>query len=112
MRSNWRLASLTGLLAVVLTGSASLGACTRSRTQEAAQVVADPQLQALLRHIPADTPFAFVSMGGGDTREFMAKIYAPLAPLMQTLEGKLGELPGDSQSALARAVIEELRGKL
>src|SRR6188474_2402334 len=112
MRSYWRRASLTGLLAVVLTGAASLGACTRSGPQAAAEVVADPQLQAILQHIPADTPYAFIGMGGGGTREFMAKIYTPLAPLMQQLEDKLDPLLGVSDDPLVRAILDELRGKL
>ncbi|HEY0132463.1 MAG TPA: hypothetical protein VGB85_00250, partial [Nannocystis sp.] len=112
-------ASLPGVLAGFMVGSLALGGCTRSGTQEAAQVVADPALQGLLQHVPADTPYAFISMGGGGMREFMAKLYGPLAPLMKQAEGTLASADlqrelglSDEKYALLKAVLDEFKGKL
>lgn len=119
MRRRWLRASLPGVLAGFMIGSLALGACTRSGPQDAAQVVADPAMQALLQHVPADTPYAFISMGGGGTRDFMTKIYGPVAPMMQQLEGSFAgmdlqrELGLSSEHyALFKAVFDEFKGKL
>ncbi len=104
-------------LAGCLAGALAIGACTRSAPPDAAAVVADPALQQVLQYVPADTPYAFVSMGGNaGTREFMTKVYAPLAPLVGELESKFGGLAsevgdGDAGKVL-RAVLAELKGKL
>ncbi len=118
MRKRWLRASLPGVLAGFMVGSLALGGCTRSGPADVAQVVADPVMHALLQHVPADTPYAFIGMGGGGTRDFVTKIYAPLAPLMTQLEEKLAspELQAelgisDSNYALLRAVLDELKGK-
>ncbi len=108
----------TRVFAGMLAGALAVVGCTRSGGGEAAQVVADPALQKLLQHIPADTPYAFVSMGGGGTRDFIAKIYAPLTPLLTQVDGKLAALDQNTlglsadRFALLRAVVGELRGKL
>jgi len=102
-----------------MVGSLAVGACTRSGTQDAAQVVADPALQQLLQHVPADTPYAMISMGGGGMRDFVAKIYAPLEPMMKQLEGTFAGMDiqrelgmSDEQYALVKALASEFRGKL
>lgn len=116
MRRTWWRSSLPGVMAAVLFGATAIGACTRSGSQDAAQVVADPALQQILQHIPADTPYAFVSMGGGDTREFITKIYAPFQKMLPELETRLaglGDMGLDKDTArLLRAVMHELQGKL
>ncbi len=119
MRRQWLRASLPGVLAGFMVGSLALGACTRSGPQDAAQAVADPAMHALLQHVPADTPYAFISMGGGGTRDFMTKIYGPIAPLMKQLEGSFAgmdvqrELGLSSEHyALFKAVFDEFKGKL
>jgi len=106
-------------LAGFLVGATALGACTRSASQDAAQVVADPAMQRLLQHIPADTPYAFIGMGNksaGSTRDFIARVYAPVQKLMPQIEAKLGTLGTlgltPDKEALARAVIDELKGRL
>lgn len=113
MRRRWLQLSL----ASCLVGALAAGACTRSGTQDVVEVVADPALQKLLQHVPADTPYAFVSMGNNPgSRDFMTKMYAPLAPLMAQVEGKfdaIGAEVGDSdRGKLVRAVLGELKGKL
>ena len=118
MRRQWLRSSLPRVLAGFLIGALAIGGCTRSGPQDAAQVLADPALQRLLQHIPADTPYAFVSMSDAGVREFVARIYAPLAPLAAEIDAKLGALDqrelglSDDKFALLRAVAGELRGKL
>jgi hypothetical protein len=119
MRRAWWRSSLTGVLAGFLVGATALGACTRSGSRDAAQVVADPAMQRLLQHIPADTPYAFIGMGNksaGSTRDFLTRIYAPFQKLMPQIEAKLGDLDdlhlAPDNKALARAVIGELKGRL
>ena len=119
MRRRWLRASLPGVLAGFMVGSLAVGACTRSGSQDAAQVVADPALQQLLQHVPADTPYAMISMGGGGMRDFIAKIYAPLEPMMKQLEGSFAGLDvqrelglTDQHYALFKAVADECKGKL
>ena len=116
MRRAWLRSSLTGVMAGFLVAASVVGGCTRSDTRDAAQAVADPALQQVLQHIPADTPYAFVSMGGGGTRDFVAKIYAPLQKLMPQLASKLPAL-GDlglpeDKARLVNAIFHELEGKL
>ena len=118
MRKQWLRASLHGVFAGFMVGALALGGCTRAGPQEAARAVAEPAMQQLLRHVPADTPYAFVGMGGGGTREFTAKLHGSLAPLMKQLEDKLASADLQSQlgldaskQALLQAVLDELRGK-
>jgi hypothetical protein len=95
--------------------SLALPGCTRSGSQIAAEVVADPQLQSILQHVPADTPYAFIGMGGAGTRAFMDKMYGSLAPLFKMLEGKrhdLESLVPEDRRKLVSAILEELSGKL
>lgn len=119
MRRAWWRSSLTGVLAGFLVGATALGACTRSGSRDAAQVVADPAMQRLLQHIPADTPYAFIGMGNksaGSTRDFITRIYAPVQKLMPQIEAKLGSIGelglAPDKEALLRAVIGELKGRL
>lgn len=116
MRRAWWRSSLPCMLAGILVGAATVGACTSSSPRDAAQVVADPALQQILQHIPIDTPYAFVSMGSKGTRDFVTKIYAPLQKMMPQLEAKLADLGGlglpQDKEALLRAVIGELKGRL
>ena len=119
MRRRWLRASLPGVLAGFMVGSLALGACTRSGPQDAAQAVADPAMHALLQHVPADTPYAFISMGGGGTRDFMTKIYGPVAPMMKQLEGSFAGMDiqrelglSNEHYALFKAVFDEFKGKL
>lgn len=115
MRKAWRRGPLAGVLAGVLMASLALPGCTRSGSQVAAEVVADPQLQAILQHVPADTPYAFIGMGGAGTRAFMDKMYGSLAPLLKMLEGKRSELEGlvpEDRRKLVSAILDELSGKL
>ena len=118
MRGAWWRSSLSGVLAGFMVGAVAVGACTPSGPRDAAQVVADPGLQQILQHIPADTPYAFIGMGSKDhgAREFITRIYAPFQKLMPKLEEKLGTLgnlglPAE-QAALLRAVVDELKDKL
>jgi hypothetical protein len=107
------------VLSGFLVGATALGACTPSGSRDAAAVVADPAMQQLLQHIPADTPYAFVGMGnkaGGSTREFINRAYAPLQKLMPLFEAKLATagdlgLPPD-QASLVRAIVDEVKDKL
>ena len=116
MRRAWWRTSLPRVLAGFLVGATAFAACTPSGPRDAAQVVADPALQQILQHVPADTPYAFVSMGSKGAREFITKIYAPLQPLVPQLEGKLAAIDSlglpDDKAALARAVVDELKGRL
>ena len=116
MRRAWWRTSLPRVMAGFLVGAAAIGACTRSGTQDAAQVVADPAMQQILQHIPVDTPYAFVSMGSKGTRDFITKVYAPLQKLVPQLEDKLGNFGSlglaQDKEALLRAVIDELKGRL
>lgn len=121
MRKPWRRGPLAGVLASVLITSLALPAalalpaCTRSGSQVAAEVVADPQLQQILQHVPADTPYAFIGMGSAGTRAFMDKMYGSFAPMLKLLDGKRAELeqlvPQD-QRKLVAAIFSELEGKL
>jgi len=119
MRRLWR-SSLPGVLAGVLIGGAAVAACTPSAPRDAAQVVADPALQGILQQIPADTPYAFVSVGSKGARDFMAKLAPALEKMAPQLEGTtldalvlLGalRLPPD-RAALLKAVVHELKGRL
>lgn len=115
MRKPWRRGPLAGVLASVLMASLALPGCTRSGSQVAAEVVADPQLQAILQHVPADTPYAFIGMGGAGTRAFMDKMYGSLAPLVEMLKGKRSELESlvpEDRRKLVTAILDELSGKL
>lgn len=121
MRRSWRRGPLAGVMISVLLASLALPAamalpgCTRSSPQVAAEVVADPQLQKILQHVPADTPYAFISMGGAGTRAFMDKMYESFAPLMKIAEGKRGELENlvpQAHRKLVSALFDELSGKL
>ena len=119
MHRRWLRASLPGVLAGFMVGSLGSGGCTPSGTQEAAQAVADPALQQLLQHVPADTPYALISMGGGGMRDFMAKIYGPLAPMMKQAETTFAGVDlqrelglADDKYALLKAVVDEFKGKL
>lgn len=119
MRKRWLRASLPGVLAGFMVGSLALGGCTRTGTQDAAQAVADPVMHRLLQHVPVDTPYAFIGMGGGGTRDFAAKIYAPLTPLMKQIADKLAGPDLQSQLglsaekfALVSAVLDEVKDKL
>lgn len=115
MRRPWRRGPLAGLVAAVLMTSPALPACTRSGSQVAADVVADPQLQQLLRHVPADTPYAFIGMGSAGTRGFMDKMYGSLAPMLKLLDSKRAELERNipaEQRKLVTAILDELQGKL
>lgn len=114
-RARWR-SSLSGVLAAFLVAATAVGGCTRSGTQDAAAVVADPALQQILQHVPADTPYAFVGMGGPGTREFITKLYEPMQKLLPQLEAALAKvgdlgLPED-KARLLQAVVTELKGKL
>jgi len=118
MRRAWWRSSLPGVLAGFMVGAAAVVACTPSGSRDAAQVVADPAMQQLLQHIPADTPYAFIGMGSKDhgARDFITRIYAPFQKLMPKIEEKLGTL-GDlglpaEKAALVRAVVDELKDKL
>lgn len=119
MRRLWR-SSLPGVLAGVLIGGAALAACTPSAPRDAAQVVANPALQQILQQIPADTPYAFVSVGSKGARDFMEKIY----PALQKMAPQLGDtmlealvtvgaqrLPPD-RAALLKAIVHELKDRL
>jgi len=125
-RAWWRTTSLSRVMPRViagfLVGATAVGACTTSGPRDAAQVVADPGMQQLLQHIPADTPYAFVSMGSKGARDFITRIYAPLQKYAPQLEEKLATLekqgaldklglPEDKR-ALARAVYDEVKGRL
>lgn len=115
MRKPWRRGPLAGVLASVLMASMAIPGCTRSGSQTAAEVVADPQLQKILEHVPADTPYAFIGMGSAGTRAFMDRMYASLAPMFKLVEGKRGELESlvpEEHRKLVGAVLEELQGKL
>lgn len=115
MRKPWRRGPLAGVLASVLMASMALPGCTRSGSQVAAEVVADPQLQQILQHVPADTPYAFIGMGSAGTRAFMDKMYGSLAPMLKLLESKRHELDTlvpEEHRKLVNAIFEELHGKL
>jgi hypothetical protein len=115
MRKLWRRGPLAGVLASVLMTSWALPGCTRSGSQVAAEVVADTQLQQILQHVPADTPYAFIGMGSAGTRAFMDKIYGSMLPLLALLEGKRGELERavpEEHRKLVSAILNEFSGKL
>lgn len=115
MRKLWRRGPLAGVLASVLMTSWALPGCTRSGSQVAAEVVADTQLQQILQHVPADTPYAFIGMGSAGTRAFMDKIYGSMLPLLALLEGKRGELERavpEEHRKLVSAILHEFSGKL
>ena len=111
MRGAWWRSSLSGVLAGFMVGAVAVGACTPSGPRDAAQVVADPGLQQILQHIPADTPYAFIGMGSKDhgAREFITRIYAPFQKLMPKLEEKLGTLGNLGLPAEQAALVSLLQ---
>lgn len=97
------------MLAVVLAASAAVG-CTKTNDQVAKQALADPSVEALLRKIPADTPYAFVSFGGS-ARPMVEKIYQGFKPLAERYGPRIDEIPLSGPSApLIRALLTEFKG--
>ncbi len=113
-RHRWTASLATTLTLGLAFGLATTTACTRSQPAvvDAEQVVADPAMHAILRHVPADTPYAFVSLGGKGSREFLGRVYAPVLAAMPQLETLVEGMVHVSQSPLARAIFAELRGKM
>jgi hypothetical protein len=119
-RAWWRTTSLSRVMPRViagfLVGATAVAACTPSAPRDAAQVVADPAMQQILQHIPADTPYAFVSMGSKSARDFLTRLYAPLQKYVPQLEDKLAAFEklgvADDKIALVRAVYDEFKGRL
>lgn len=99
----------SAVLATVLAVSTAAG-CTKSNDQVAAQVLADPAVAAMLRKIPADTPYAFVSFGGS-SRAMVEKIYKGMGPLVERIGPMIDSVPLTGESApLLRALITEFKG--
>ncbi|MDC0716111.1 hypothetical protein [Nannocystis bainbridge] len=99
-----RAAALATVLAV--TGVAG---CSKSNEQAAAQALADAGVQELLRKIPADTPYAFISFGGS-ARQMIEKVYASVSPLMERVGPMIEQMPTDDEWApLAKAIFAEFR---
>jgi hypothetical protein len=98
-------------LATLLAVTSATG-CTKSTDQVAAQALADPAVQALLRKIPADTPYAIVSFGGS-VRPLVEKIYKGMAPLVDKLGPMMDAAPISGESGpLLKAILAEVKGVL
>ncbi|HEY8377225.1 MAG TPA: hypothetical protein VIK91_12080 [Nannocystis sp.] len=99
-----------GLAAVLAVASAT--GCTKSNEQAAAQALAEPGVEALLRKIPADTPYVLVGFGGS-VRPVVDKIYKGMAPMVDKLGPLLESVPetGDS-GPLVRAIAAEVKSVL
>lgn len=96
-------------LATVLAVTSAVG-CTKSSEQVAAQALADPAVQAMLRKIPADTPYAMVSFGGS-IRPLVDKIYKGMGPLVDKLEPMIDAVPISGESGpLLKAILAEVKG--
>lgn len=100
-----RRAGLAAALSV-----AAIPGCTQSTEQVAAAALADPAVRAMLQKIPADTPYAIVSLGGS-AKPLVEKIYKGMAPLLDKVGPMLDTLPvtGDN-GPLVRALITEFKG--
>lgn len=103
----------------VLAGALAMGAlsCTQSQQAAAEAAVANPEVQELLRHVPADTPYAWVGLEGS-SRVFAEKIMKRAEPLVKQGEAGLASLLSEPSSSdhpsgkVLRAVLMELQGKL
>lgn len=112
MTRRWMRACMSAVVA----GALGLGgACSRSQTATADTALASDQVQQLLRHIPADTPYAFVGLGGS-MRPFVDRVFKSAEPLLKDADAQLARLAQDAadhpDGKLVAAIIDELRGKL
>lgn len=84
--------------------------CTQSTEQVAAAAIADPAVRAILQKIPADTPYAVVSMGGS-AKPLVEKMYKGLAPLVDRFGPMLDNLPVTGENGpLVKALLTEWKG--
>lgn len=98
-------------LAVALAATAIPG-CSKSSDEVAAQALNDASVRELLQKIPADTPYAFVSLGGS-VRPLVDRLYKGMAPMVDMIGKQLDNLPvNGSNGPLAKAVLTEFRGVL
>lgn len=100
----------------ILAGALAMGACTPSPQAAADAAVANPEVQEMLRFVPADTPYAWIGLAGS-TRPFAEKIAQRAAPLLQQAEAGLAAALADKQGdkpveKVLLAAGAELKGKL
>lgn len=113
MAKRWLRACSTAVLA----GALAVVACTPSQQATAEAAFANPVVQDLLSHVPADTPYAWIGLEGS-SRVFAEKMVKRAEPLLKQAEGLLAAALADNgggggeSERVARAIGTELQGKL
>ena len=113
MANLWTRACCSAMLA----GALAMGSCTKSPQAAAEAAFANAEVQELLRHVPADTPYVWVGLDGS-SRSFAEKMIKRSEPLLKQADELLGQAlatnPGGDEPAarVLRAAGAEIRGKL
>lgn len=113
MANRW----LRACCSAVLAGAMATGACTPSQQAVADAAFANPEVQGLLKQVPADTPFVWVGLEGS-SRAFAEKMMKRSEPMLKQADAMLGLALSAGASSEApeakvlRAFGAELQGKL
>jgi len=112
MAKRWLRACSTA----VLVGALAVVACTPSQQATADAAFANPVVQDLLSHVPADTPYAWIGLEGS-SRVFAEKMVKRAEPLLKQADGLLAAALASSGGSgesdrVARAIGAEFQGKL
>lgn len=107
---------LRACCSAALVGALAVGACTPSQQATAEAAFANPEVQELLGHVPADTPYVWIGLSGS-SRAFAEKMVKRAEPMLKKadtlLAAFLAEKGGGGQGErVARAIGAELQGKL
>lgn len=89
--------------------ASAIPGCSKSTEEVASQAIADPGVRAVLQKIPADTPYAFVMLGGS-VRPMMDRMYKGMAPLTDVMGKQFANLPITGEHGpLMRAILDEVK---